>query len=306
MAKPSVIAHRGASGYLPEHTQESKVLAHAMGADFLEQDVIASRDGVLIVLHDIYLDAVTDVALRYPNRARDDGHFYAIDFDYAEIQALSVHERSNGSNDGPLFPGRFPRELGQFKVASLEAEIELVQGLNSTTGRGAGIYPEIKDPAWHHQHGIDLARSMLTLLQASGYSSASEQIFLQCFDATELRRVRNELGASIQLVQLLGREDDHSESALRKISTYADGIGPSYFDLIEVTNTGIKPSALCSIAHDLGLVVHPYTFRRDQLPPFATSFPELLQFFMAEVGVDGLFTDFTDIAVGVRDRLNLD
>ena len=90
---PAVIAHRGASGYLPEHTLPAKAMAYAMHADFLEQDVVATRDDALVVLHDIHLDRVTDVATRFPGRARDDGRYYVRDFDLAEIRALAVTER---------------------------------------------------------------------------------------------------------------------------------------------------------------------------------------------------------------------
>jgi glycerophosphoryl diester phosphodiesterase len=91
--RPLVIAHRGASGYLPEHTLPSKALAHAMGADFLEQDVVATRDGQLIVFHDLYLDDLTDVSERFPGRARGDGRHYCMDLDLDEIRTLRVHER---------------------------------------------------------------------------------------------------------------------------------------------------------------------------------------------------------------------
>ncbi|MCA9216274.1 MAG: hypothetical protein KDB27_24565, partial [Planctomycetales bacterium] len=109
MAEPTiVIAHRGASGYLPEHTLPAKALAYGMGADFLEQDVVLSRDGVPIVLHDIHIDTVTDVAKKFPNRKRGDGRFYAIDFDVAELKTLDVVERFDAQTKKAVFPNRFP------------------------------------------------------------------------------------------------------------------------------------------------------------------------------------------------------
>ena len=138
-----VIAHRGASGYLPEHTLPAKALAHAMGADFLEQDVVASRDGELIVLHDIHLDRVTDVAKRFPARARKDGRFYALDFDLAELRQLRVHERV-AADGKPVYPGRFPVTAGRFALHTFDEELAFIRGLNETTGRNAGVYPEIK------------------------------------------------------------------------------------------------------------------------------------------------------------------
>ncbi len=239
MARPVVIAHRGASGYLPEHSLEAKAAAHAMGADYLEQDIIASRDGVLLVLHDIYLEFVTDVAERFPDRARTDGHYYAIDFDYAEIAQLAVHERRIQSDQGEaqtqqLFPERFPSGRGRFRVATLQDELELISGLNQSTGRRTGIYPEIKDPAWHIDNGIDLTHLVLTALEDFGYfetNAADDRpaAYLQCFDSAELRRIRSDVNPPIPLVQLLTGEDDMSPVSLDQIARYAQGVGPPFF-----------------------------------------------------------------------------
>ena len=306
MAKPWVIAHRGASAYLPEHTAESKVMAHAVGADFIEQDVVATRDGVLLVLHDIYLEDVTDIATRFPKRARGDGHFYVIDFDWAEIETLHVSERRRPATDDALFPDRFPLGRGRFRVSTLEDEIELIQGLNHSTRRDAGIYPEIKEPRWHHEHGVDVAERLLSILASRGYERPSSRVFVQCFDSVELRRVREELGSRLALVQLLGKDDDISHGRLEEIAGYANAIGIPYARLVELTDGRIEPTSVCREAHELGLGVHPYTFRRDQLPPFSESLEALLAYFYAEVGVDGVFCDHPDIAVGVRDELSLD
>ena len=120
-----VIAHRGASGYLPEHTMESKAMAHAMNADYIEQDIVLSKDDVPIVIHDIYLEEVTDVALVYPERSREDGRFYVIDFSLAELMSLSVNERIDISTKNAVFPNRFPLKKSNFKLHTLEDEIEL-------------------------------------------------------------------------------------------------------------------------------------------------------------------------------------
>src|SRR5687767_9176819 len=100
--QPIVIAHRGASGYLPEHTLEAAAYAHALGADFIEQDVVLSKDDVLVVTHDIHVDTTTDVAARYPDRKRADGRYYAIDFTWEELKALRVHERVNETTGQPV------------------------------------------------------------------------------------------------------------------------------------------------------------------------------------------------------------
>ena len=144
-----VIAHRGACGYLPEHTLEAKAYAHALGADFIEQDVVATRDNQLIVLHDIHLEGVTNVADLYPDRHREDGRYYARDFELAEIRGLSAGERRGSDGITAAFPNRFPVGVGNFRVPTLREEIKLIQGMNRSTGREAGIYPEIKSPGWH-------------------------------------------------------------------------------------------------------------------------------------------------------------
>jgi glycerophosphoryl diester phosphodiesterase len=172
-----VIAHRGASGYLPEHTLEGAALAHAMGVDYIEQDVVLTRDDALIVLHDLYLDAVTDVTERFPGRRRDDGRHYVIDFSLAEIRSLRVHERT-GPDGAPAFPGRVTDDQRSFRVPTLDEEIQLIQGLNRTTGRDVGLYVEPKAPAWHRAEGKDLVLAVLHLLARHGLTGASDMVLL--------------------------------------------------------------------------------------------------------------------------------
>lgn len=138
-AEKLVVAHRGASGYLPEHTLEAKVLAFAQGADYLEQDVVMTRDDRLVVFHDLTLERMTDVATVYPGRARADGSWYLIDFTLEELRRLAVHE-------GSALPGRFPAQTGGFALHTLEEELALVAGLEQSTGRRVVIYPELKSP----------------------------------------------------------------------------------------------------------------------------------------------------------------
>ena len=127
-----VIAHRGASGYLPEHTLPAKAMAYAQGADYLEQDLVMTKDDQLVVLHDHYLDRVTDVAERFPDRARKDGRYYAIDFTLAEIRSLKFTEGFEIENGKKVqvYPGRFPMGKSDFRIHTFEEEIEFVQGLN--------------------------------------------------------------------------------------------------------------------------------------------------------------------------------
>ncbi|MFQ6005989.1 MAG: glycerophosphodiester phosphodiesterase, partial [Woeseia sp.] len=239
--RPLIIAHRGASGYLPEHTLEAKALAYGMGADYLEQDVVASRDDELVVLHDIYLDRVTDVAERFPDRHRADGRFYARDFDLVELKSLRVWERLNKAGDDVEFPNRFPAGSGSFKMVSLEEELEFVTGLNASSGREVGIYPEIKRPAWHKADGVDLSPRLLDILDRFGYGQAVDPAFVQCFDAREVERLRNELGCRLRLIQLIGENDwfesdtDYDQlrtkEGLARVAKTADGIGPGLWQL---------------------------------------------------------------------------
>lgn len=302
---PLVIAHRGASGYLPEHTLESKAYAHALGADYLEQDVVLTRDGVPVVLHDIWLDQVTDVAQVFPDRHREDGRFYAIDFSLEEIRRLKVHERRDRSGR-QRWPARFSATGLHFGIPTLAEEIDFVQGLNRTTGREAGIYPEIKEPAWHRAQGRDLSRAVLEVLNAAGYSRREDRVFLQCFDAGELRRIRDELGSKLRLVLLLDEEDwlgtAQAGERLADIAGFADGIGAWIPTLFDATAGGIAPatSGLVTAAHERGLFVHAYTYRNDELPEEVAGPAEAHRLLYQVARIDGLFSDHPDVSLRFR------
>jgi glycerophosphoryl diester phosphodiesterase len=306
---PIVIAHRGASGYLPEHTLPAKALAHGMGADYIEQDVVLTKDDVPIVLHDIHLDTVTDVARRYAGRARPDGRYYAIDFTLAEIKTLRVSERFDRKSGEAVFPNRFPVGQGRFEIPTLAEELELIQGLNRSTGRAAGVYPEIKAPAFHRREGKDISRIVLEALSAAGYTGRDDLIYVQCFDAAETRRLREELHTELKLIQLIG-ENTWQESTtdydalrtpagLQAVAEYADGIGPSLDQILTGVDAAGRPvvSTLVKDAHRYGLDVHPYTLRADALPSSAPDVQWLMELLVHRAGVDGLFTDFPDRAV---------
>ncbi len=306
--RPIVIAHRGASGYAPEHTLVGKALAYGQGADYIEQDVVATRDAELIVLHDLHLDDVSDVAERFRGRNREDGLHYAIDFDLAEIRQLTLFERRRPKSRIARYPTRFPADVGVARIATLEEELQLIQGLNQSTGRNVGIYPEIKEPRWHRQHGIDLARRLLETLRAFGYCRTEDAAFVQCFDADELQRVRGDLGCELRLIQLVGAEPAYAElltpRGLESVAAYAFGLGPSYRQLATAEAGRPHVTWLTLRARELGLHLHPYTFRREDLPDYAPSLERLLEVFFRDVGVDGLFCDFPDAAVRVRNAVH--
>ena len=306
-----VIAHRGASGYLPEHTIAAKAMAYAQGADFIEQDLVMTRDGELVVLHDRFLDTVTNVKETFPGRSRNDGRYYVIDFTLEEVRQLKVSERFD-DKDGevkPVFVDRFPLNISTFRVHTFQEEIELLQGLNTSTGKSTGIYPEIKSPEFHRAEGKDISTAVIKVLHDYGYRSKEDAVFLQCFDAEELQRIHAELlpkmDMDLRLVQLMGRTAKYhwmlSSAGMQQVSDYADGIGPSILLLIdpESKDGDVKATRLVEYAHDAGLQVHPYTFRRerDQMPPFSKDYADFLRWFIDVVGVDGVFTDFPDLTV---------
>ncbi|MEI8297899.1 MAG: glycerophosphodiester phosphodiesterase [Pseudomonadota bacterium] len=310
---PIVIAHRGASGYLPEHTFAAKAYAHALGADFLEQDVVLTRDDVPVVFHDLVLEEVTNVAAVFPDRRRADGHWYLVDLDFAELSQLAVNDRVNPANGESTYPGRFGEHL-PLRIRSLAEELAFIRGLNRGTGRHAGIYTEVKSPAWHRAEGKDLSPIVLRTLADFGYSTADDNVWLQCFDAAELMRIKGELGCQLRLVQLIG-ENDWLESptdydllrtpaGLASVAAYASGIGPWIPQVVQWPAPGAAPvcSSLVRDAHAVGLAVHPYTLRLDQLPENAGSAAAAHQALFELADVDGLFTDFPDVTLAALGR----
>ena len=296
-----VIAHRGASGYLPEHTLESYAMAYALGADFIETDLALTKDGIFVCIHDIYLEYTTNVREVFPDRARKDEHWYVADFSLEEIKQFNVHERAR-ANGIAYFPSRFPLSFSKFEVPTFREMIELVQGLNKSTGGNVGIYPEIKKPGWHAQQGLPMEEALLEILNEYGYKSRDAKIFIQCFEDESLKKLRFELGTDLPLVLLTWEtiwnyggdvkpfSAKLTEDILDEIAIYADGIGP-YKNRIEVN------PAIVQWAHERGLVVHTWTIRADSLSvQYQTFDEELFQFYIL-YKVDGLFTDFTDRTV---------
>lgn len=303
-AAPLVIAHRGASGYLPEHTAEAQALAVGLGTDFVELDLVLSRDGVPVVLHDLTLDATTDVAERFPGRARTDGRYYAIDFDAAELATLGVGERIDPKTGKAVFPGRFPLGQGGFGLPTLARTIELVQGLETSTGRSIGLYVEIKRPGFHLDEGQDISRVVLGALAAAGYDAASDpRLYLQGFDWAETQRIRRELGYAGPLVQLIGGNSwadaagtDYeallADAGLMELAGVVDGIGVPIGRVLDAAGGS---TGLAERASARGLAVHAYTLRADRLPGWTADMAELVRR-LGAVGVGGYFTDQPDLA----------
>jgi glycerophosphoryl diester phosphodiesterase len=311
-----VIAHRGASGYLPEHTLASKAMAYAQGADFLEQDLVMTKDNHVVVMHDYHLETVTNVEQVFPHRHRDDGRYYVIDFTLDELRKLRVFERFRNENGikTPVFIDRFPIGKSRFGIHTFSEEIELIQGLNHTTGKQVGIYPEIKSPSFHLQEGKDISTAVLKILKAYGYKTKRDKIYLQCFDAKELKRINENLlpamNIDLKLVQLMTAAEDYkwmqTEKGMKQVASYADGIGPSIHQIIDIKSppSPLKISSLVDHAHTANLLVHPYTFRieADKIPNYAKGHNDLVNIFLYKIGVDGIFTDFPDIAIELMHR----
>jgi glycerophosphoryl diester phosphodiesterase len=306
--RPLIIAHRGASGYLPEHTLAAKALAYGQGADYLEQDVVLSKDGVPVIFHDTHVDTTTDVAKKFPGRQRADGRFYALDFTVAELKQLNVAERFHPKTGKAVFPRRFPVGVGSFSVVTLEEEIQFIQQLNRSTARNVGIYPELKAPGWHRKEGYDLAGAVLPILRKYGYDAKDSACFVQCFELAEIKRLRGELAWKGKLIMLMGGkgkgpgETDftylQTDAGLAELAKIVDGIGPPLSSVVNGKSPAErKVTDLAARARKAGLLSHPYTLRADELPKCVATVDDLLRVLFDEAKVDGLFTDFPDLCI---------
>ena len=263
-----VIAHRGASGYLPEHTLPAYALGYGQGAHWIEPDVVLTGDDVPIALHDSTLERTTDVAAHYAERRRADGRYYAADLAYREIARLRVVEPR---------PRRYPHPT--FRVPRLEDVLQLVHGLNQTTGRNVGVYPELKHPDL--QPG--LADAVLAVL-----NRYEVPVRLQSFDADVLAKLDTDR-PRVQLVRDVAQTE---ERGLDRIATYAAGIGVSTFALT-------RDATLVARAHARGLFVHVFTLRADAEQRTESFADEVIG--LAAHGVDGVFTDHPDQVLAALD-----
>ena len=258
----AVIAHRGASGYLPEHTLAAYALGYAQGAQWIEPDVMLTADGIPIALHDLTLDRTTNVADVFPQRRREDGSHHAADFTLEEIRQLAVVERQ---------PGRFPHAA--FHPPRLDEVLALVDGLNRTIGRRVGVYPELKHPDL--QPGV--GEAVLDALAAYALP-----VRIQSFDLAALRA----LETVHPRVALISDAAELTPDRLDEVAAFAMAIGISANSLHDGANI-VEP------AHARGLEVHAFTLRADRLAPgYETLADEVAA--LAELGVDAVFTDHPD------------
>ena len=316
---PLIIAHRGASGHRPEHTLASYELAADLGADFLEPDLVATRDGALIARHENELSPTTDVAdhpefrdrrTTKPVDGRSVAGWFSEDFTLAEIKTLRARQR---------FASRDRSFDGRFEVPTLDEVLALVRRKGIETGRTLGVYPETKHPTYFRSLGLPLEERLVAILHGAGYVGRGAPVFLQSFETGNLRALRRM--TELPLIQLL--DDDEGQpwdlaaagdprtyrdlrapEGLAAIAGYADGIGPRKRLIVPAGADGalLPATTLVDDAHRAGLLVHPWTFRSD--PPFLAPeyggdpSHEYAQFFA--LGVDGLFTEFPDHALRAR------
>ncbi len=308
--RPQVAAHRGASGYIPEHTLPAKSMAYAMGVDYVEQDVVMTKDGKLVVMHDIFIDTTTDVAKKFPDRHRKDGRYYASDFTFDELRTLRVTERFDPKTGRAVFSGRFPDSPIAYQIPSLEEEFYQVQGLNKSTGRDVSVYVEVKEPDFFMGQGLDILKAVIDTMTAFGYNSPDSKAILQIFDYEAVVRAR-ELGWKGELCMLItangqGAKNDKERhkwlttpEGIREVAKYATIYAPN-FNLLAVPNAdgkGYTLSNLGDLARQNGMKLHSWTLRRDSLPKGFKNFDEALDVSFKQLKVDGMFSDFPDLVV---------
>lgn len=309
-SRPLVIAHRGASGYRPEHTLGAYKLAIEQGADFIEPDLVLTKDGVLVARHEPEIGETTDVGSRHEFAARRtakmvDGErmegWFVEDFTLAELKTLRARERlPKVRPDSARFDGREA-------IPTFQEVVDLAKAESRRTGRVIGVYPEMKHPAYLAKAGLPIEPRLASALKANGLDSREAPVFVQCFEAEPLKAFAKLSKA--RRVMLVDRKDGElvSASGLKDIAAFADGVGPHY---ALVLTQNLAATAVVKDAQALGLAVHPWTVRAENqfLPPMLRKGADeaahgdavALCKALYAAGVDGVFSDFPDLAVQAR------
>ena len=276
-AAPLVLAHRGASGYMPEHTLAGYELAVKLGADYIEPDLQMSKDGVLVAMHDDTLTRTTDAQTLFPGRAS-----YAVsEFTLAELKTMTVKPVGTA---GTTYPGFTPTSPEPFRIPTFQQVIDLARSLSISSGREVGIYPEAKqaDPVMENK--------ILETLIANGYTGA-DKVFIQSFSIDTIKSIHDKqalLGADFDLIVLSSSSTALVNYGLANLKSFADGLG------VSITGAGMTESFV-DVAHGAGLLVHGYTFSKTGVAADV----EYQKFF--GWGLDGVFSNYTDLAVASRE-----
>jgi len=291
MPRPIVIAHRGASGHRPEHTLEAYALAIAMGADFIEPDLVLTKDGVLIARHENEIGGTTDVATKYPDRRTVkviDGDsvagWFSEDFTWDELRSVRAKER---------LEFRSHSYDGHFAIPTFAEVLALADSAGRRRGRAVGVYPETKHPTYFRGIGLPLEDRLLAALGARGLDRRDAPVFIQSFEAANLRMLRRQ--TRVRLVQLVSDASQVTLNALREIATYADAVGVNT-RLIVPAAAGATATSVTRDAHAAGLLVHVWTLRPER--QFLAeryngdALAEVRE--LAALGVDGMFGDYPD------------
>lgn len=351
-AQPLIIGHRGACGYRPEHTLASYKLAIEMGADFIEPDLVVTKDGELVARHEPNITATTDVSTRpeFADRKKtrkvdgvDETGWFVTDFTLAELKTLYAKQAN---------PVRDPSYNKQFQIPTFREILELAKSESARTGRTIGVYPETKHPTYHVTAGLPIEPRLLKMLAEYGYTKKDSPVIIQSFEVNNLKELRKL--TEVRLVQLIDGDDVDAKgnvtlaapfdkpydfavakdprnfpdlmtkNGLAEVKTYADGIGPWKRYLIsgafiigpdgkpkdldgdgkpsDADRVLIAPTDIVKNAHEAGLFVHAYTFRNEnnQLISNYRGDPKAEYKHFFELGVDGVFSDFSDTAFAAR------
>ncbi|HMV51090.1 MAG TPA: glycerophosphodiester phosphodiesterase family protein [Blastocatellia bacterium] len=283
--KKILVAHRGASAYAPEHTVSAYRLAIEQKADFVEQDLQITKDGVLVCLHDLTLERTTNVEELFPNRFRTDvtedqpqtaapsKHWYVSDFTLAEIKQLDA---------GSWFNEKFKGE----RIPTWQEAVDLVRGK-------AGLYPETKAPEVYGKRGFDMEKLLIESLKKNKLDRPNTDpktpLVIQSFSAASLRKLRDTYKTKLRLTFLIHADPQGqwlTADGLKKVKTFADDLGPNKI-LLE------REPKIVEWAHAAGLTLTPYTFRSANTGKFKDVREEMTHF-LFQLGVDALFTDNPD------------
>jgi glycerophosphoryl diester phosphodiesterase len=274
--------------------------------------VVLTQDGEVLVSHDVELDMLTDVADRYPERARGDGRFYALDFTLAEIRSLRSGERLDHATGQPAYPGRFAEPPETQPMMTLNEWVELVGKLNFETNRAVGLCVELKSPVYHERAGGDLVLKTAEILARFGYDDPEARCMLMSFEPLALLRLRQAMAWRGTLLQLIGPPEwgesdfDYARlatpSGLSEIATYAQWIATHVPQVVTIeAGESPRPTGLVATAHAAGLNVGAYTFQHEGLPEGHTM-AGLIDFAVGPLRLDAVISDFPAEAIAALER----